>query len=73
MTWLDQLLKEQGQGFAPVSSLDPTLERLCSGLPVEDIRDLREERAAILEYEAGFSRAKAEAKALEEIMPLLKR
>ena len=35
------------------------------------LRDLWEERAAILEYEAGFSRDEAEARALAEIMPRL--
>ena len=35
------------------------------------LRDLWEERAAILEFDAGFTRAEAEAKALEEIQPLL--
>jgi hypothetical protein len=35
------------------------------------LRDLWEERAGILEHEAGFSREEAEARALEEIMPLV--
>ena len=33
------------------------------------LRDLWEERAGILEYEAGFSREEAEARALAELMP----
>ena len=35
------------------------------------LRDLWEERSAILEYEAGFSRPEAEARALVEVMPLV--
>jgi len=76
MTWLDQLLKENpgmvvpelppevvpgpvGDGWAgPL--FDPTLEALCAGLPPGDARDLRQERAAILEHEAGFTQAQAE-------------
>lgn len=42
---------------------DPTLEALCAGLPPEDAQDLQEERAAILEYEAGLSRDEAECRA----------
>jgi hypothetical protein len=34
-----------------------------------DLRDLWEERAGILEYEAGFTREEAEAHALAELMP----
>ncbi len=37
------------------------------------IRDAWEERAAILEYEAGFSREEAEARALGELMPRVAR
>ena len=33
------------------------------------LRDLWEERAGILEYEAGFTREEAEARALAELMP----
>lgn len=33
-------------------------------------RDLYEERAAILEYDAGFARAKAEALARQEVKKL---
>lgn len=35
------------------------------------LRDLWEERSAILEYEAGFSRAEAEARALDEVLPMV--
>ena len=35
------------------------------------LRDLWEERAAILEYGAGFPRSEAEARALVEVMPLV--
>ena len=34
-------------------------------------RDLWEERAGVLEYEAGFHREEAEARALAELMPHL--
>ena len=79
MTWLDQLLKEKpgmvvpdlppeaepgpvGDGWAgPL--FDPALEALCSGLPPGDARDLRQERAGILEHEADFTRAEAERRA----------
>ena len=76
MTWLDQLLKETPGMVVPelppvvdpgpavdgcIGPLfDPTLEALCSGLPPGDARDLRQERAGILEHEAGFTRAEAE-------------
>ena len=60
MTWLDDLL---GQGPPRVTNLDPTLERLCAGLPVEDVQALREERAAILEHLAGLPRSEAERRA----------
>ena len=33
------------------------------------LRDLWEERAGILEYEAGFTREEAEARAAAELMP----
>lgn len=48
---------------------DPTLEALCDGLPPEDALDLREERAAILEFEAGFSRTEAEVRAGLLLLP----
>ncbi len=76
MSWLDQFLKEPpGLGMPklppkveptppasgwPGPLFDPTLEALCAGLPPQDARALRQERAAILEYEAGFTRAEAE-------------
>lgn len=41
-------------------ALDLVLLALCSILPPDDARDLREERAAILEHQAGLSRAEAE-------------
>jgi hypothetical protein len=37
------------------------------------LRDLWEERAGILEYEAGFNREEAEAGALVELMPSMAR
>lgn len=43
-----------------LEAADPTLEALCSTLPSEDAEALREERAAILEHEAGLTRAEAE-------------
>jgi len=58
MTWLDRLLSG---GFDTRSSADPTLEALCAGLPEEEAQALREERAGILEYLAGFPRSEAEA------------
>jgi hypothetical protein len=42
---------------------DPALEALCAGLSQADALDLRTERAAILEYEAGLSRVEAETRA----------
>lgn len=52
MSWLDALLSERGH--------DAFLDALCSGLPDEEAQALREERAAILEYEAGIPRVDAE-------------
>lgn len=82
MSWLDQFLKEpSGLGMPELSPkaeptppasgwagplFDPTLEGLCAGLPPQDARALRQERAAILEYEAGFTRAEAERRAGSE-------
>jgi len=50
---------------APIIALveDCTLEALCSSLPQEEAQELREERAAIMEHEAGLSRAEAERRA----------
>ena len=42
---------------------DPVLEALCSNLSPEDADDLRQERAGILEHEAGLTRAEAEQRA----------
>ena len=44
-------------------TLDPTLETLCLGLPIEEAQALREERAGILEHQGGMSKPKAEAAA----------
>lgn len=65
MTWLDRLLEEEGRESQPkdAEAPDPTLEALCAGLPQENAQALREERAAILEYEAGMSREEAEHRA----------
>ncbi|MGA2083134.1 MAG: hypothetical protein ABSH53_21345 [Holophaga sp.] len=81
MTWLTRLLAEepglgdldrppvgglvvQGAQCAP-APFDPTLETLCAGLPPEEAQALREERAGILEFEAGMTRAEAERKTRE--------
>jgi hypothetical protein len=42
---------------------DPILETLCADLQPEDAEMLREERAAILEFEAGLERHQADRKA----------
>lgn len=42
---------------------DPFLARLCLDLPHDEAQALREERAGILEHEAGFTREEAEARA----------
>lgn len=60
MTWLDRLLSG---GLDSRSSADPTLEALCAGLPEDEARALREERAGILEYESAIPRAEAELRA----------
>ena len=52
MTWLDRFLKKTGR--------DEWLEALCAGLPEVDALDLRVERAAIFEFEAGMTRYDAE-------------
>ena len=39
---------------------DSTLGALCAGLPLEEAQELREERAAIMEYDGGMSREDAE-------------
>ena len=79
MTWLDRIMAEgagrMGQDPAPEEKTTPrsdrwagplfdeTLESLSAGLPSDDGRDLREERAAILEFEAGMTREEAERRA----------
>lgn len=69
MTWLDQLLAERmGPGIPvggppPEDPFDVALEDLCAGLPEEEALALREERAGVLEFLAGFSRAEAERRA----------
>lgn len=65
MTWLDRLLSERpGQGMGADSEpSDPVLEALCAGLPCEDARALREERAGILEHQAALTRDEAERRA----------
>ena len=55
MSWLDHLLVEA----KPPTPPDMALEALCECLPPADALDLREERAAILEFDAGFSRVEA--------------
>lgn len=68
MTWLDRLLSEgprpslageDGSELKP-APWDPTLEALCGGLVPQDALALRDERAGILEHQAGLSRAEAE-------------
>lgn len=64
MTWLDRFLSEEPGPMPRMEPTpDPTLEALCSGLPPEDAQALREERAAILEHEAGLTRTEAERRA----------
>lgn len=73
MSWLDRFLAEgtgrMVQGVhqvaepVPVHVFDPTLKPLLSGLPPEEAQALRAERAGIIEYEAGFTRAEAERRA----------
>jgi len=65
MTWLDVFLARRSKPDQEDRSSiwDSTLEALCAGLPPEDAQDLREERAAILEYETGLPRDEAERRA----------
>jgi len=44
-------------------SADLELEMLCSALPQDDADDLRQERAAILEYCMGLSPEEADRRA----------
>ena len=62
MTWLDRLLAEPEALSAQEGEdhFDLILGALCAGLPPEDALGLREERAGILEFEAGFTRSEAE-------------
>jgi hypothetical protein len=53
-------LKSQLLNLLEPGGLDLVLLALCASLPAEDAQDLREERAAILECEAGFTCADAE-------------
>jgi len=46
-----------------MDSLDPNFEALCSVLPPDEANDLREERAAMLEYCGGFTRQESERRA----------
>lgn len=67
MTWLDILLTEGHEPkpyvlMGPVAA-DSTLEALCVSVPSADALDLRQERAAILEYDADHSREWAEQRA----------
>ena len=62
MTWLDEYHDEQ-QALRSVGQVEHTLEALCAGLLPEDAGALREERAGILEFEAGLSREEAELRA----------
>jgi len=53
-------LKHQLLNLLEPGHLDLVLVALGAGLPPEDARDLREERAAILEFDAGMPRTEAE-------------
>jgi hypothetical protein len=55
-----------------VTPLDRNLAQRVDALD-EDAREFYEERAGILEYEAGFPRPKAEALAWEEVQRYLTR
>lgn len=83
MTWLDRLLVEDRAAMVPEMAseveavprcdrwagplFDPALEPPCSGLPQEEIQTLREERAGILEFQAGLPRPEAERRAWAEL------
>jgi hypothetical protein len=59
--------ENRGKGIFDMRVDEPTfdeyLEAICSGLPIAAAMDLRQERAAILEYCAGFSKPEAERRA----------
>ena len=63
MTWLDRLLIEGPGLHVGPEATDPTLEALCAGLPIDEARALREERAGILEHQAALTRDEAERRA----------
>lgn len=75
MSWLIRLLSEDLGTMIPMvvrapnrdrragPILDLTLEALCVGLPMAEALLLREERAAILEYEGGLPRPIADSMA----------
>jgi len=51
--------------LSPMPTGDPTLESLCSATKdLDEVSYLREERAGIFEFLAGFSRPEAERRAL---------
>jgi len=56
-------LKPQLMDILVPGTLDMKLLVLCAALPPMDAQDLREERAAILEFDAGMPRAEAECRA----------
>jgi len=64
MKWLDRFLARPSPITPEGMSipLDEHLEALCAALPPDDALDLREERAAILEFEGGYTRSGAEAR-----------
>lgn len=59
----DQLRDLKGEVILLLKARDPALEALCSSQPPEEAQALREERAAIMEYGAGMTRAEAERRA----------
>lgn len=65
MTWLDRFLARPSQITPGGVSMpfDDHLEALCAALPPDDALALREERAGILEHQAGFTPEEAERRA----------
>jgi hypothetical protein len=53
-------LKSQLMNLLAPGALDLVLLAMCVTLPPEDAQDLRQERAAILEFEGGHTRVVAE-------------